>query len=38
MSTLLQAAAPPREDWPELVPLDAPDLARLDIVHLPGWA
>ncbi|MEW8014888.1 MAG: DUF3987 domain-containing protein [Candidatus Sedimenticola endophacoides] len=29
--------APP-EDWPELVPLDAPNLPRLDLVHLPGWA
>lgn len=38
MSTLLQTAAPPSEDWPELVPLDTPDLARLDLVHLPGWA
>ncbi|MCP5408341.1 MAG: DUF3987 domain-containing protein [Chromatiaceae bacterium] len=24
--------------WPELVPLDAPNQPRLDLVHLPGWA
>jgi len=35
---LLKTAAPPPEDWPELVPLDAPNLPRLDLVHLPGWA
>ena len=35
---LLKAAAPPPEDWPELVPLDAPNLPRLDLAHLPGWA
>ncbi|MCG7926289.1 MAG: DUF3987 domain-containing protein [Candidatus Thiodiazotropha taylori] len=35
---LLKSAAPPLEDWPELVPLDAPNLPRLDLVHLPGWA
>lgn len=35
---LLKSAAPPPEDWPELVPLDAPNLPRLDLVHLPGWA
>lgn len=39
MSTdLLKTAAPPPEDWPELVPLDAPNLPRLDLGHLPGWA
>jgi len=37
-ATLLKAAAPPPENWPELVPLDAPDLPRLDLAHLPGWA
>lgn len=35
---LLKTAAPPPEDWPELVPLDAPNLPRLDLAHLPGWA
>ena len=35
---LLKAAAPPPEDWPDLVPLDAPNLAPLNLVHLPGWA
>ena len=35
---LLKSAAPPPEDWPALVPLDAPNLSRLDLVHLPGWA
>ena len=24
--------------WPVLVPLDAPDLPRLDLAHLPTWA
>lgn len=24
--------------WPDLVPLDAPNLPRLDLAHLPGWA
>jgi len=37
-ANLLQSAAPPSEDWPELVPLNAPDLPRLDPAHLPGWA
>ncbi len=27
-----------REEWPELVPLDTPNLPRLDLAHLPGWA
>jgi len=35
---LLKSAAPPPEDWPELVPLDTPNLPRLDLVHLPSWA
>jgi hypothetical protein len=35
---LLKTAAPPSEDWPALVPLDAPNLPRLDLRHLPGWA
>jgi len=35
---LLKSAAPPPEDWPELVPLDAPNLPRLDLTYLPGWA
>lgn len=35
---LLKSAAPPPEDWPELVPLDVPNLPRLDLGHLPGWA
>jgi len=37
-ANLLKSAAPPAEDWPERVPLDAPDLPRLDPAHLPGWA
>ena len=35
---LLKSAAPPPEDWPALVPLDAPDLPRIDSAHLPAWA
>jgi hypothetical protein len=35
---LLKTAAPPPEDWPKLVPLDAPNLPRLDLAHLPNWA
>ena len=35
---LLKSAAPPPEDWPELVPLDTPNLPRLDLAHLPSWA
>ena len=27
-ANLLESAAPPPEDWQELVPLDAPDAAR----------
>ncbi len=38
MTRLLRPVTPPSEDWPELVPLDYPDLPRLDIAHLPGWA
>ncbi|MCG7969991.1 MAG: DUF3987 domain-containing protein [Candidatus Thiodiazotropha taylori] len=26
------------DDWVELVPLDTPNLPRLDVKHLPGWA
>lgn len=37
-ANLLKSAARPPEDWPELVPLDAPNLPRLDLAHLPGWA
>ena len=35
---LLKSAAPPPEDWPALVPLDTPNLPRLDLAHLPSWA
>ena len=28
----------PEEEWPELVPVDAPNLPRLDPNQLPGWA
>ncbi|QBQ56113.1 YfjI family protein [Nitrosococcus wardiae] len=35
---LLSAAAPPTEAWPALVPLDAPNLPRLDLAHLSSWA
>ena len=35
---LLKSAAPPPEDWPALVPLDTPNLPRLDLAHLPAWA
>lgn len=34
---LLNSAAP-LEDWPVLVPLDAPNLPRLDLEYLPCWA
>lgn len=27
-----------REDWPALIPLDAPDLPRLAVESLPAWA
>jgi len=37
-SSLLKPTALPAEDWPELVPLDAPNLPCLDPAHLPGWA
>ena len=33
---LLKSAAPPLEDWPELVPLDTPNLPRLDLAHCPA--
>jgi hypothetical protein len=36
-SNLLVGAAPPQEDWPKLVPLDAPNLPRLNLAHLPAW-
>ena len=26
------------DNWPDLVPLDTPDLPSLDLVHLPDWA
>lgn len=29
---------PALEGWPELVPLDMPDIPRLDLSHLPSWA
>ncbi|QYZ65369.1 MAG: DUF3987 domain-containing protein [Gammaproteobacteria bacterium (ex Lamellibrachia satsuma)] len=35
---LLNSASPPQEEWPKLVPLDAPNLPRLDLAYLPGWA
>ena len=35
---LLKSATPPHEEWPNLVPLDAPNLPRLDLAHLPAWA
>lgn len=31
-------ARPPEEDWPPLVPLEAPTLPRMDRTALPGWA
>lgn len=37
-SDLLRFAVPPPEDWPELVPLNAPHLPRLDPGLLPTWA
>lgn len=37
-SNLLGSAVHPADGWPALVPLDAPDLPRLDLRHLPGWA
>lgn len=39
MNTLfIQPSAPVDDDWPELVPLDTPNLPRLDLIHLPSWA
>ncbi|MAC32067.1 MAG: hypothetical protein CME38_00490 [Haliea sp.] len=35
---LLRAAAPPSEDWPELVLLETPNLPRIDLACLPGFA
>lgn len=35
---LLNSAAPPPENWPVLVPLDVPNLPRMELSHLPGWA
>ena len=29
---------PAVENWPDLVPLDVPDLPKLSPRHLPGWA
>ncbi|RMG35449.1 MAG: DUF3987 domain-containing protein [Gammaproteobacteria bacterium] len=38
MNTLLKPAAPPADDWPELIPLDRPQLPPLELSRLPGWA
>lgn len=35
---LLKSAAAPPEEWPELVPLEALVLPRLDVGVLPAWA
>ncbi|MEW8441911.1 MAG: YfjI family protein [Candidatus Thiodiazotropha taylori] len=35
---LLMSSVTPADDWPELVPLDTPNLPRLDLAHLPVWA
>lgn len=35
---LLKTAKSPQDTWPMLVPLDAPNLPKLDLIHLPGWA
>lgn len=35
---LLTPAAPAQDEWPKLVPLNNPDLPRLDPTHIPGWA
>ena len=37
-SDLLHGATAPIEDWPDLVPLDTPNLPHLDLQHLPAWA
>ncbi|MCF6355961.1 MAG: DUF3987 domain-containing protein [Candidatus Polarisedimenticolaceae bacterium] len=37
-SKLLNPELPPMEEWPVLVPLDAPNLPSLDPAHLPTWA
>ena len=36
----IQNAKSPAESWPDLVPLDNPELelTRIDLAHLPGWA
>lgn len=34
----LKHALPPADDWPELVPLDSPNLPTLNPDILPGWA
>lgn len=33
-----KSAAPPDEEWPDLVPLNTPILPRLDTTWLPAWA
>jgi len=35
---LLDGASTPVEQWPALIPLDAPNLPQLDLDHLPSWA
>lgn len=34
---LLSNAELPTQEWPELVPLDAPNLPNLDLKYLPAW-
>lgn len=38
MTAELLKSTAPLEDWPGLVPLDVPNLPRLDLAHLPSWA
>jgi len=37
-SSLIGSVEPPGGDWPDLIPLDTPNLPRLDLSHLPAWA
>ena len=35
---LLTSIISPPDDWPILIPIDEPQLPRLDCMHLPAWA
>jgi len=37
-SELFKPVILPPDDWPKLIPLDTPNLPRIDLSHLPDWA